>query len=423
MIRRIALASIVTVLIASDAWAHGGVPISSGMQFYKPNGVDQIAYETTFGLLSRDSQGDWRLTCEETKEQGLKLFKVWPDGEVGMAYTSGYLYSNDGCNFTRATGVAASARSLATARIDGPTDVLVLLTDLLDGQESGTNLFVSSDRGRSFQQVHLPKPFKILSMVVSETQPPAMVLTADLVVDDGMGGTARERWLLKSSTCVTNPQCTDEQWTQIQLTDAAAARGTTRVLADIPEGLFLRNVTGEESRLLRSTDGGQTFAVVLPKSGESLPNPVDFVSRVGPNELWLSAGLQHTYHSSDGGATWERRADMGDIRCVKANGGSLHSCVVDLAQNIVASTSNDAGRTWTPELHYNEVAGIKQCPPNSDVGAACDDLWLLISLAFKGPQPEPTPAPKPKDSGCATTEVSVLALSAALLARRQRRSR
>jgi hypothetical protein len=423
-----ALAALLAALFVApfEAHAHSGVPISTEVLFSERDGKAVPAYSTTFGLLSQDAKGDWRLTCEETKEQGRKLFKVWPDGEVGMAYAAGYLFSEDGCNFTRAKGVAASARTLETANVQsGATPTLVLLTDLLDGQQPGTNLFVSSDRGRNFQQVIVPKPVTILSMVVSRTTPPEIVLVGDLAVQDAEGMSTRERWLLRSSTCITTPNCGEQDWTTQQLTANEVTLGVTKLLAVLPEGLFLRNVTGEASSLLRSTDAGKSFIKVLPTTNLTLPNPIDFLSKGGENDLWLSAGLQQTFHSSDGGATWERRPDMGDIRCIEQSGDALHACVVDLEKNTVASRSTDGGKTWSPALRYDQVTGIKQCPTSSDVGIACDAMWLLISITFKGQQTNPpvvtpSPAPETKASGCFSTEPSLLALLALSLIRRRR---
>jgi MYXO-CTERM domain-containing protein len=114
---------------------------------------------------------------------------------------------------------------------------------------------------------------------------------------------------------------------------------------------------------------------------------------------------------------------MGDIRCLEQNDGALHSCVVDLEANTVASKSTDDGKTWTPELRYDQVAGIKQCPADSDVAVACTDLWLLISISFKGQQANPpvvVPSPSPKKSGCSSIEPAGLALLCAFALRRRR---
>src|SRR5262249_9493668 len=89
--------------------------------------------------------------------------------------------------------------------------------------------------------------------------------------------------------------------------------------------------------LLRTTDGGRTFAPCAAWSATALPKWQDGAL------YWLVDGA--LIRSKDQGATWEKRCDFKDGRCGPNFGKDGQTLVVLTGTEIAEST--DGGTTWS----------------------------------------------------------------------------
>lgn len=372
----------------SAARAHGGSPIATDVHVAGKGAEEAFQLESTFGLFSRDARGEWRLACEEAVSPGVKSYLVLPDGRVGMAHAGGFAVSDDGCTFRPATGVGGSGRAVALVHDPAGTGVIFVLRDVV---EPGRSLVRSRDRGESFELVSTPAGWLVGGIHADASRPGRLLAVAQqrpgvqALLDSGDAG---------------------ETWRLLPL---PSGDGFFRLLGAGPSGVFLVHSVRREPAIWRAEPDGTGFAPVL-----ALANPPTFLSEVATGRLWTAAGRDELFRSDDSGRTWTAVPGLPDVNCVEPFAGGLLACVYDVSSTSGALASTDDGASWTPAFRYDEVVGLRECPPESDVGRACPPLWDQLSFALRyAPDSWPAAAPPRSASGCASDVPSRLAAVAA----------
>ncbi len=149
------------------------------------------------------------------------------------------------------------------------------------------------------------------------------------------------------------------------------------MLADLPE------------RLIRSTDGGETWETVLEVRGEisamtfhrgdafvGVPNTPD-------------ADLHGLWRSADGVLFEQLRADL-SVGCLRSEGDTLYACASDFADGFAVGRSVDRGLSFEPVFRLSELRGPVVCDAARAETCATDDEDLFRDLMI----------PAQCDAGC-----------------------
>lgn len=175
-----------------------------------------------------------------------------------------------------------------------------------------------------------------------------------------------------------------------------------RVVAAEPEALLLWLIPREDDgvgRLIRSTDGGESFTEVIVADAWASVNAAVAVTP----EAWVwSDGLIETRVSYDHGLTWTDQTDsLPRILCSDKLGDQGLLCADHLADGFDLATSPD-GWTWTP------IACLEEASLATWATAACADrvdAWTLAALGGGGRCDQVinpvSAAPKNGFAGCA----------------------
>ena len=125
--------------------------------------------------------------------------------------------------------------------------------------------------------------------------------------------------------------------------------------------------------VLRSDDGGQTFAPVL-EQGDPL---VNLEVSGGGRTVWV-ATYNHVYRSREGEA-FTRLGEPNGNACVTRADGALYACGSTWANDWELARSTDEGTTWTPVFSLRGLQGVHQCPAGTPVQTVCSPRWPQLA--------------------------------------------
>lgn len=393
---------VLLILLATlSARAHDPYPVIQDLTIvHGPDGPQPVVF-TNFGMIRRDPDGEWRLTCEDAISPGVVLWHQTQDGQVLAGHSRGFVHLGDGCGFEPAEELTRAVRWIGrTVLADGVTEGIVLLLGITD---PGRNVVRSTDGGATFHRVPVPEDVAVISLQADPNRPSHLLATAQ----DG----ARAFWLLSSDDA-------GDTWERQRLEQFST--GSPRVLSTRADAIYLRLTAPGQHQVWRSRDEGQTFEKVLEPAASAI-----FVTQVSATEVWTSGGQGEVYRSLDGGDTWDRQEGLGDVVCLHADGDHLFACVNDLRDYVAVIASSDRGLTWGPYLHYRDLVGPAGCAAETVIGSVCPEMWIFAERAFQGlapDDPDPVPGdPAPPDGkrqGCFGSSALLALLPLGLLRRR-----
>jgi hypothetical protein len=213
-------------------------------------------------------------------------------------------------------------------------------------------------------------------------------------------------------------------WTSVRF----ALAGQLSVLDLGPAGVFIRRTQGAAHELWQRPPGSSGFDRVL-----TFKRPPLFVTAVSAQTVWTGAGGADTFRSDDGGLSWSRQLQWGDLGCLRSIDGALYGCVVDLSSHLAVARSDDGGATVRPWMMFSEVAGLARCPTGSTAAVACEPTWPIVATAMGVvdraseagagalSSVDPDSAPDPSSSCASTADVPVWMVGLTLRACRRRR--
>jgi photosystem II stability/assembly factor-like uncharacterized protein len=385
-----------------------------------------------FGLVSADAQGRWRFACEAGLGALVGRARMAPDGAIFVAGDEGLVRYQPGCGSRPAGTIPGQAILDVAFDARDPRRVRVL-------GAAPRAVYESMDGGDHFQR-RAPLDGEVLRLVAAPSRPDTLYAAGD--------GADQRLLLLRSD---------DGGLGFTALPAAASPPGLVLDLVGVdpvaPDVLFLavRDADGSDG-LWRSGDGGHTWmrALALP----ALETFGGFTFGATSDTLFVGSRQQfddpsappaHLYVSHDSGRSFApafASAGRGPrYRCLGHRDGLLYACGggTPYGDAFLLGSSADEGRTWTPLVTTEALAGPEPC-----LAAACapTSQWLCDTYGLCGDAGRPTAptdggsTPTPTDAGVTSAPAggcgcgmapsappaASIALLLAAIARRRKRS-
>lgn len=373
-------------LLCAVALAHGTPPqtLAVSQSPWSPNG---LVAPSTFGLLVTADRCTWQWVCTDHLGLGDREQPSWfttPSGAiVATAFSGLYLSRDRGCSFTKAPFFSTS----------GAADVVVneaswWITTAKFGVTNG--LARSNDDGASFEWTALRADQAFFNAVrVAPSRPERLYVSSwyfeprllRLSVSDDRGQTF-SAFDLPSTLAGGN----------VFTVHAVDAANADLVFASIVDD----STTPERTSLLRSTDAGRTFTVVLQSDGR-----VNGMRQVD-GAWWVAVG-DRVYSSSDGLAFSLLDAPK-QRACVGGAGAETLVCGRLLVDEFVLASLSGA-----PLLTWSQLSGPITCPADSPAARACSVTWPVERAELGLPTDHVAtcdgmkPPPVARGGGCQTT--------------------
>lgn len=385
----------VGLLGLATAHAHGRLPGTKQVAFH-PSNPDIIAVEGTFGtLVTRNGGETWGYVCTGVMGSDLEedqTITVMEDGSIVTANDKGVRRGTmNGCSWSVPQSDLDTIAPDQTIVRQSGSSTRVLLSSGTTPEE----LWRTDDNGETWEQEGNgiePAAFSSHSIAVAPSASNRIYVGG--AMPTGQGKVFRS---------------TDggESWEgfDVSLQDPEETVVVMAVNPTDPDHVFVRAKHNEndnptaQDRLLRSTDGGETWTEV--RAFEVL-RAVEWSGdgeTVWAGETDIQGGAANgLFRSMNGGESFERVSDR-EIECLSYHEGELWACGNDFSEEGYGlGRSSDGGETFEPVLEFTEICGILECPMDADVqscGPAAGDAQNDINAD----QPQPTWATAPACSG------------------------
>ena len=398
-----AAAGALVLTAAAPAHGNGRFPASNAI-YFAPNDPSFIALRTTFGLLiSHDGGNNWDWLCDQAV--GITNPNSIEDPALGITQNGSMVAAlpieglsvsappNPGCSWSFVPGIGVSDAGALPSVKDvavRPNDphTIVALRSAEYTSDAGTaayttQVYQSTDDGAHWSTLGVPidPTVDATTLDVAAADPHRLYISAFHQVLLGDGGSTRTASLFVS----TDDGAT---WTQRPVPLDPTVESAVYIAAVDPtsaDKLYLRSEG--QSRLMVTTDAGQTFKVSKPLAG----NMLGFALSPDGQKVWFGSpedGLVQLTDPSTLGWTplpTTPHAQMQDsirVACLGAHGSDLWACS-DEPSGFIVGVSQDGGMTFTPKLHLQTIRGPLACPAGSN-DAGCDFGMLCNSLGGCG---------------------------------------
>ncbi|AKF04003.1 WD40/YVTN/BNR-like repeat-containing protein [Sandaracinus amylolyticus] len=388
--RHVAPAVALCALAASSAHAHGG-RLQTQHVIVEDGRVTSIA---TFGLLARDApDAPFRWTCQESI----------PDAVAGIA-TPGVVIGERVLLAGNFGIVRGERRGCAWSRDDATRDRFVpdvvrapdgaVLAVTGDGGREN-HVMRSDDGGLSFAPVGAPLPEGLLADRLRVAGSRIYVV-----------GTTREAGSIALRGAIARSDDAGATWRELDLgaleDDERVVRGLEIEPGD-PDVLFVVVQGAEHDRLVRTTDGGETWAEIVTLA--ALPGPIErpfaLAHGLGGDVFFGNTGTGLSVLRASGAID---PVDEGvSVACLARDGASMWMCGDGLLDGFaLARFALDAPYAREPALRFDEIER-RAC--ESEVDCLCDAWWsdFRIEAELDGgiTSCDAGAAPPPRGGGCA----------------------
>ncbi len=376
-------------LLAAGATAHanGRPPEASTIHFRQGHETDIVSGLTFGEMVSHDGGASWHWMCEGAIGYGGEFDPIYvytPAGSIFATTFDGLKANRDGCTFA-ATPPGTTFVSALTITADGALMYAA-------GDPNDSHIYKSSDDGMTFPQSSLPgiNGDYWSSLVAAPTDPMRVYIAGWRYVPVcGMGSGSsvdacenmRVNYLEASSDggAMFSPLTTSglemDQMKQVDIVGIDAAFTIYAVSAK-------PNRTESVLYRLRAGDSGWTMVFDHDGAGKYL------LRKSG--ELVFATQTEGTWHSIDGGASWQPLVSPPHINCLSENAaGEVWACTQDKDQPMLPGypfipadgygimKSTDLV-TWTPVMRFEDIAGPVDCAPDSAQEQSCVDPVTLM---------------------------------------------
>ncbi len=395
---------LVLCLVASVAFAHGVAPQTVGVSQspWSPNG---LVAPTTFGLLVTADRCTWQWVCTDHLGIGDREQPSWvitPSGAIVAAAFSGLYVSRDrGCSFTKAPFFSST----------GAADLIVddgswWLTTAKFGVANG--LARSTDDGATFEWTSLRADQVFFNAVRAAPSRPERLYVSSWYFDPRVVRLSVSDDRGKTFSAVDLPASVARG--NVFTVHAADSTNPDLVFASLIDD----SMTPERTSLLRSTDAGRSFSLVLEAEGR-----VNGMRQV--NGTWWVAVGDRVFTSIDGVAFSTLEAPK-QRACVGGAGDETLVCGRMATDQFALASLSGA-----PILSWNQLSGPIECPADSPAARACSIAWPveLAELALPSGHVATCdgmkPTPVARGGGCQTTLTPWWLASVVFFLRRSRR--
>ncbi|MBM4782894.1 MAG: hypothetical protein GQE15_34890 [Archangiaceae bacterium] len=391
-------------LLCAVALAHGTPPQTLGVS-QSPWSSNGLVAPTTFGLLVTADRCTWQWVCSDHLGLADREQPSWfttPGGAViATAFSGLYLSRDRGCSFTKvpffsATGAADFVVSdgswwITTAKF-GVTNGLARSTD-----DGSTFEWTSLKADQTFFNAVRVAPSRPQRLYVSSWYFEPRLLRLSVSDDRGQTLSAID---LPTTVAVGN----------VFTVHAVDASNADLVFASIVDDTSMP----ERTSLLRSSDAGRTFSVVLQADGR-----VNGMRQV--NGVWWVAVGDRVFSSTDG-SSFTALDSPKQRACVGGAGDETLVCGRLVADQFVIGSLSGA-----PILTWNQLTGPIECPAESPAAKACSITWpveraeLGLATDHVATCDGMKPTPVARGGGCQTTLTPLWFVSVVFFLRRSRR--
>jgi hypothetical protein len=365
-----AISSVVALFVCShgQAHAHANAGIDS-IDVIRSNEGTRIGLETTVGYLrSRDGE-KYRWTCHETvtqgdavmtpryteSAQGVVLVTVGDLDQARQIDESMYR-TEDGCNWSAPEGLTDN--QIVAVAFD-PNDEMNVIA--ATGNDDGANrVYRSVDAGLSWSETDLvfeDREFRTIRF----SRGPAGALWVTAVRHE-----TEEAWVYRSPDGGVS---WSEHPVEVQSADGLDVFVDVLV-ADFEDPNTAWVVMGPflDDRLLKTTDGGASFAEVYAFDGDIIDGAQD-----ADGGIWLVTNEGSVVHGPAGGEFASVDGAPQSVG-IQADGNQIILATRVAGERTTMATSTD-GRTFEAVDVFAVTTGPPVCSPQSDSAQICTSLW------------------------------------------------
>jgi hypothetical protein len=375
----------VTTLLAPLARANGRFPTA---QQLAPSPTDPtfIPLMATFGVvISTDTGATWDWVCEGAvgyQSSENPTLGVTANNTVLIATFEGLGMTTDrGCTWSMGVGgITKPTVDLAVETTD-PHSAFILTSGYLGLDDAGPSydnrVWVTHDDGTTVTQVG------------ASLDPDIIPETIDIAPSDAtrvyISGTRKlagvpSGVLLRS----TDGGQTFAEADFPLLTGDAGLLDRAPYIAAVdptnPDRVYVRVDNVDGTRLLVSDDGLATTKQVWQAQGQIL----GFAVSSDGTKIYAGGPLDGLYVTSRTALAFTQPVWPGQVECLALKGDALLACSNEVSGFLVGSSTDD-GTTWTPLLHLSCVRGPLACAASSLVTTQCDSLWAAQDEQLGGP--------------------------------------
>ena len=339
----------VCLLASASASANGRFPASNQIVF-SPADPSVVVLRTTFGIfLSHDGGSTWRWLCEDVlgvpsaSNEDPSLALTAQGSLVAGSSAGVYVSADNGCTFAVAGGGLKGQLVVDVALVPGNPHAVVALTSKETanaGADGGPGyaqqVFLTMDDGVDWAPLGVP------------VDPSALATTIDVGSSDASRlyvSASRNNGQLTSlfvsvdagSTWIERPVPTDPT-RESNVYIGAIDPGD-------PDRVYLRTA-GSTSRLLVTTDAGQTFVSPLTLSGQML----GFALSSDGSTIYAGSAGQGLFVGTRDALSFENVSKT-PIQCLAVQGAALWACSDEEQSGFIAGLSTNGGTAFAPQAH------------------------------------------------------------------------
>ena len=406
----------VTLLGATRASAHGGLPISQG-RIRSPATTKSYVPVAFWGLWIGEEGKPWTWICEEViNTQRTRRYSLSTDGTFYVTDSVGMERSLDhGCTWTKVTGEIASRRMVdaTTATTDGATAWAVSAdgNPVGDAGTTDNGVFVTHDHGDTWVRSGFPATDRQLVSVRVAPSSDQIVYVSSVYARGPYapqlhrtdnGGTSFVAHNLDYLIDGNAPS-------DVQIL-AIDPRNPDVVYVRVQVNSIVDGGERAQQSLLRSIDGGTTFSSLWTMDGQTTSlgtsRGIDGVAVDAGRGLVFVATAKGLLVGTDAGSaatvTLAPTGNLSQAQCVDVQGSTIYACANNFAPDQAAiARSDDGGKTFTSVLRFADTEGPVMCPAGTPVGDQCPYFWLTygaqLGIPVEAGDGGMTPTPSP---GC-----------------------
>ncbi len=289
--------------------------------------------------------------------------------------------ADTGCNWAYAGGALAdqSVFDVVVRRDDPHTALVGISTFIADdgGSEAGASydnrLFQSTDDGADWTPLGVPfDPSLLVTTFDVAPSDPSRLYAAGV----NESTSPRSFWMNVSTNA-------GAAWSEVPLPLDPTTEQQPFVAAVDPtnaDRVYVRS-QGSPSRLFVSEDAGQTFQVAF-----SLVNAITGFALSPDGSTVYAGSMKDGLFAAPAGGAFQKVSGI-QVGCLAARAGELWACS-DEASGFVLGVSTDGGGTFTPKLHFADVAGPLACGADATAaicgvnGSAFSNLCTVLNECF-----------------------------------------
>jgi hypothetical protein len=386
------------LFVSVPASANSRLPATNQLVF-APDNPQLMLLRSTFGFLfSKDNGVTWDWLCESAipcqgqQDPAVALLNggvVLSGQEVEGLATSPDL----GCSWSFVQGTQNQPVIDVTRTPDGMT-AFAIKNVYVSTSDAGallyqTQMLQTVDAAKSWQPLSgVIDPTLVIDTIdVAPSDPKRLYITGQVYAQDH--GT-----MLVSSdggqtyTPFTIPFITNELGAYIAAVDPK-----------VEDTVYLRTIAldpklgTQTSRLLVSTDGGQTY--VQRWTGDKM---LGFALSADGSRVYVGSIMDGLLVASTTDFVFKQTSTL-QIQCLAMNGTTLYACGNEANSGFILGSTLDEGMTFTPLLKLETIRGPLSCPPNTSA-AQCASQWPALASQFGIDAGPPDAGTTPQSSGC-----------------------